>query len=149
MNNEVFFSNNPFRIIRFSFDVDFFIQFEQSQGPMVPFLTSEPSSGQQGLSNIRTQNHSLPQGRSNRNCQICGDMANGFNLNVPRYVLEVFFNHTPKIRDWNISTNVIVHWALRKGWLSTEILPFLNIRTVKLQTRLINSNFLLHARLCT
>ena len=55
----------------------------------MPFLTSEPSSGQQGLSNIRTQNHSLPQGRSNRNCQICGDMANGFNLNVPRYVLEV------------------------------------------------------------
>ena len=60
MINEVFFANNPFRIIRFSFNVDFFIQFEQSQGPMVPFLTSEPSSGQQELSNIRTQNHSLP-----------------------------------------------------------------------------------------
>ena len=56
---------------------------------MVPFLTNEPSIGQQGLSNIRIQNHSLPQGRSNRNCQICGDMASGFNLNVPRYVSEV------------------------------------------------------------
>ena len=56
---------------------------------MVPFLNSEHSSGQQGLSNIWTQNHPLPQGRPNRNCQICGDMASGFNLNVPRYISEV------------------------------------------------------------
>ena len=56
---------------------------------MVTFFNNEPSSGQQGHSYIRTQNHPLPQGRPNRNCQICGDMASGFNLNVPRYISEV------------------------------------------------------------
>ena len=87
MINEVFFANNPFRIIR----CRFFIQFEQSQGPMVPFLTSEPSSGQQGPSNIRTQNHSLPQGRSNRNCQICEDEVNN-TLQVVYHTLYTNFS---------------------------------------------------------
>ena len=55
---------------------------------MAPFLTSVLPSGQQEPSNIQAQNHSLVQVRTNRNCQICGDMASGFNLNVPRYISD-------------------------------------------------------------
>ena len=55
---------------------------------MGPFLTNVLPSGQQEPSNIQAQNHSLVQLRTNRNCQICGDMASGFNLNVPRYISD-------------------------------------------------------------
>ena len=87
---------------------------------MVTFFNNEPSSGQQGHSYIRTQNHPLPQGRPNRNCQICGDMASGFNLNVPRYISEVLA--TIRRQPYLTSTKVIVYLALRKGQLNTEII---------------------------
>ena len=88
MINEVFFEIFFFRDRFVRRKIFNWIQLEESQGSMAPFLTNVNPSGQQEPSSIQAQNYSLVQVRTNRNCQICGDMANGFNLNVPRYVSD-------------------------------------------------------------
>ena len=108
MINEVFFEIFFFRDRFVRRKIFNWIQLEESQGSMPPFLTNVLPSGQQEPSSIQAQNNSLVQVRTNRNCKICGDMASGFNLNVPRYVSDnrIFsFNSLPNftLKSWEIS----------------------------------------------
>ena len=59
---------------------------------MSPLIPSVFGNGQRGNMIVKKQG-SLQQ-RQRRNCHICGDMANGFNLNVPRLIYSFLRKET-------------------------------------------------------
>ena len=71
------------------FQFDPFDRFDRSITRPFVLESSTIGNDNHGSEKFSAQNQgnfSLQQ-KPNRNCHVCGDHANGFNLNVPRYIL--------------------------------------------------------------
>ena len=86
----------------------------------MPPLISVPPRGQQRPQISLAQNEENSQQRTNRNCLVCGDMANGFNLNVPRYGSFIIISFIVHVRTDMVLMLCLIDYELFKN-ISTYI----------------------------